>query len=191
MALLLGFSLPWKKSWLFILIALFLFGTGYLMRGHLKPQLTKHYIKNPSTLLRAENYIFAATIFFKNPLLGTGLHVPLSNYLENYQPQIYKNKNVFFPYIRQTKTFENILLCGFVEMGSLFLIAYITLIAIPLKKILTHVRKNPEKRLHAILLLAPLFGFFIHSMTFDSIIYPHLNWLAHAYLGLMYNFRQT
>ena len=190
MVLLLGFALPWKKSWLLILMALILFGGGYLIRGHLSPQLTKHYIKGPSTLIRAENYIFAGTIWIKKPLFGTGLHVPLTNYLENYHPQIYKNEKGYSNYIKQTKTLENTVLCGLVEMGSLLSISYITLVAILLKRMFAHVRKYPEKRLSAILLLTPLFGFFIHSMTFDSIIYPHLNWLAHSLLGLMYNFSE-
>jgi hypothetical protein len=57
-----------------------------------------------------------------------------------------------------------------------------------LRNIFRSIREKPEKRLHAVLLLTPLFGFFIHSMTFDSLIYPHLNWLFHSYLGLMANF---
>jgi hypothetical protein len=193
MALIAGFTLPWKKSWLIIPLALILFSTGYLMRDHLNPQLTKHYIKDPSTLLRAENYIFAGSIWIKKPLFGTGLHAPLANYLEGYHPSLYKTQRPisYSDYIKKTKTFENIILLGFVEMGSLFSIAYLTLIAALLKKMFTHVRKNPGERLRAILLLAPLFGFFIHSMTFDSIIYPHLNWLVHSLFGLMANFAET
>ena len=192
MALLLGFTLSWKNSWLIILIALILFGTGYLMRDHLNPQLTKHYIKDPSTLFRAENYIFAGSVWINKPLFGTGLHAPLTNYLKDYHPSIYKTKMPpnYSDYIKKTKTFENIILCGFVEMGSLFSIAYLTLIAVLLKKMFAHVRNNSVKRFRAILLLTPLFGFFIHSMMFDSIIYPHLNWLAHALLGLVYNFSE-
>jgi hypothetical protein len=190
MALLLGFKLPWKKSWVLILLALISFSIGYMFRNHLNPQLTKHYFKDQNALIRAENYIFAGSIWIKKPLFGTGLHSPLTKHIENYHPQIYKIKKgqTYSYYINKTKTFENIMLCGFVEMGSLFAFAYIALIIILLKRLFDHIRKNPEKRLSAVLLLAPLFGFFIHSMTFDSIIYPHLNWLAHSFLGLMYNF---
>ena len=79
-------------------------------------------------------------------------------------------------------------LCGFVEMGSLFSIAYIALIAIILKKMFASIRQNPGEKARAIKLLMPLFGFLVHSMTFDSIIFPHLNWLVHTLLVLLYNF---
>jgi len=190
MVLLSGFALPWKKALLLVLLALFLFTGGYVMRDQLNPQLTKHYFKHHSTLIRAENYVFARSVWKQKPFFGVGLHVPLAPYLENYEPKIYKpaTKPDYSDYVKKAKTFENIILCGFVEMGSLFSIAYIVLIVIMLKKMFVHVIKNPEKRTRAVLLLMPLFGFFVHSMTFDSIIYPHLNWLAHALLGLGYNF---
>ena len=91
-------------------------------------------------------------------------------------------------YIKKAKTLENIVLCGFVEMGSLFSIAYIVLAVIIINKMYILVRQNLKYKSRAVLLLMPLFGFFVHSMTFDSIIYPHLNWLAHVQLGMAYNF---
>ena len=35
------------------------------------------------------------------------------------------------------------------------------------------------------LLLIVLLGFLAHSMTFDSLKYPHLNWVFHSFLGLL------
>jgi hypothetical protein len=190
MVLFSGFALPWKKTLSLILLALLLSMGGYVMRDRLNPQLTKHYFKDINSLLRAENYFFAGTIWVKKPIVGIGLHAPLAPYLENYEPKIYRSKTnyAYDQYIINAKTLENIVLCGFVEMGTLFSLTYIVLIAIILKKMITNVRQHPEKRTRAILLLMPLFGFFVHSMTFDSIIYPHLNWLAHVQLGMAYNF---
>jgi hypothetical protein len=185
--------LPWKSKLLIFLSAIFMIVIGYQMRDHLSPQLTKPIIKSGSTLLRTENYFFAYTIWAQNPVFGIGLHSPLYPYIDSYHPLIYRNERhqIFSSYVKENKTFENILLCGFVEMGTLFSIAYITLIAIIFKNMYGHVRKHPEKKLQAVLLLTPLFGFFVHSMTFDSILYPHLNWLAHSLLGLAANFGET
>jgi len=192
MAFFLGFTLPRKRGCLIILIALTLFGIGYLTRDHLSAQLTKHYFKDQNTLIRAENYFFAGSIWLKKPIFGIGLHAPLTRHLEFYRPKIYTRQKPqdYSYYINKAKTFENIILCGFVEMGTLLTITYIMLIALLLINMFKHVRHNPHKRMRAVLLLTPLFGFFIHSMTFDSIIYPHLNWIAHTYLGLMYNFSE-
>jgi hypothetical protein len=94
-------------------------------------------------------------------------------------------------FIEEKKTLENMILCGFVEMGGIFSITYIVLILYLLKKLLSFTKDKPKKRQQAVLLLIPLAGFFIHSMIFDSLIYPHLNWLFHSFLGLMANFSKT
>ena len=44
--------------------------------------------------------------------------------------------------------------------------------------------------MHASLLLIVVAGFIVHSMTFDSLKYPHLNWLFHSFLGLMAHSRK-
>jgi len=184
-----GFALPCKKALSLILLAVIIFTGGYLMRDRLNPQLTRHYFNHSSTLIRSENYLFAGHIWIEKPFFGIGLHAPLEPHLVNYEPKIYRptRKPDYPDYVKNTKTFENIVLLGFVEMGTLFSIAYIVLITIVLKKVLSYAKENPENQKRAVLLLMPLFGFFVHSMTFDSIIYPHLNWLSHAQLGLLYN----
>ncbi|MCK4817157.1 hypothetical protein KA005_15410, partial [bacterium] len=75
-----------------------------------------------------------------------------------------------------------------VGMGGLFSITYIALIVYILRNVFCNIKENPEKRLQAAMLLIPLTGFLIHSMTFDSLLFPHLNWIFHSYLGLMANF---
>ena len=169
------------------LIAMILVGTGYKMRIHLPPTLRLNLITHRSTVLRLENYPFAAHIFLKKPLFGIGLHAPLTEYLKDYRQKITKNR-AYSTYIKNKKTLENITLCSFVEMGGLFSITYIALIIYLLRNLFRRSRDKPRERLQAVLFLIPLAGFLIHSMTFDSLIYPHLNWLFHSYLGLMANF---
>ena len=177
-----------KMVWAVLMIALILTGIGYKMRNHLPRTLTRSLIGSRSLTFRLENYAFAGHIFLKKPFFGVGLHAPIAEYLKDYQQKITKDKRYSSQYIKSKKTLENMILCGFVEMGGLFSITYIALIIYLLRNIFRSIRAKPEKRLHAVLLLTPLFGFFIHSMTFDSLIYPHLNWLFHSYLGIMANF---
>ena len=157
------------------------------MRNHLPPTLRLNLITHINTVFRLENYPFAAHIFLKKPLFGIGLHAPLTEYLKDYRQKITNDRN-YPKFIKEYKTLENIILCGFVEMGGLFSITYIALIIYLLKNLFHGIKDNQAKRLQAVLFLIPLAGFLIHSMTFDSLIYPHLNWLFHSFLGLMANF---
>ena len=180
--------LPRRKAvWAIPLIAVILIGTGYKMQNYLPSSLTRSLIGDISLLYRMENYPFTGYVIQKRPVFGIGLHSPLNNYLKNYKPKIVRDES-YLRYIKGKKTFENIILCGFVEMGSLFSLTYIALIIFLLRRIFLYVKKNPKEKMRAILFLTPLFGFFVHSMTFDSLIYPHLNWLFHSYLGMMANF---
>ena len=180
--------MPKKKLvWIILIIALIMTGIGYKMRKHLPSTLTRVLSGSTSLLYRMENYPLAAHIIQKKPVFGIGLHSPLISYLNDYKPKIVNDEN-YIEYVKQTKTFENIILCGFVEMGTLFTLSYLALIIYLLSKLFFHIKHNPEKKMHAVLLLSPLFGFLVHSMTFDSLIYPHLNWLFHSYLGIMANF---
>lgn len=176
-----------KMVWVALMIAFILIGIGYETRNHLPRTLTRNLIGHSSLLLRLENYPLAAHIIQKKPVFGIGLHSPLISYLKDYKPKIV-NVVDYAKYVKQTKTFENIVLCGFAEMGTLFALAYFALIIFLLRKIFFHIRHNPKEKLTAVLLLTPLFGFFVHSMTFDSLIFPHLNWLFHSYLGILANF---
>jgi len=190
MAFLLPVLLPWKKLWIIPLIALILVGTGYKMRNRLPPTLRVDLIKNTSTVFRLENYPFAAHIFLKKPLFGIGLRPSMTKYLKDYRPKFTKDTR-YWKYIEKQKTLENMILCSFVEMGGLFAITYITLIVYLLRNLFRFSRDKPERRLQGVLILIPLGGFFIHSMTFDSLMFPHLNWIFHSFLGMMANFNQT
>jgi len=161
-------------------------GQGSLVESSLR----KYLITSKSTVFRLENYPFAAYIFLKKPLFGVGLHAPLTQYLQDYRQRITENPT-YQRFIQRKKTLENIVLCGLVEMGGLFSITYIAFIIYLLRNLFRRTRDKLDKRLQAVMFLIPLIGFLIHSMTFDSLVYPHLNWLFHSFLGLMANFNKT
>jgi hypothetical protein len=192
MAFLLGSLLIGRRFWIIVLILLIFVGIEYKFRNNLSSTFVdKLIIDRPifTIINRLEGYPFAVHVFSKNPLFGVGLGAPLEKYLRGYREKItIPRRYPFFQHIKDNRTLENIILCGFVEMGGLFTIAYIVLLIYLLARVFGFVRRRRKSRLHAILLLTPLFGFFIHSMTFDSLIYPHLNWLFHSLLGLMANF---
>jgi hypothetical protein len=71
------------------------------------------------------------------------------------------------------------------EMGGLFTLAYIGLFVCVLKNINLKQNGNTNTRKHTSLILIVIAGFFIHSLTFDSLKYPHLNWMFHSLLGIM------
>jgi hypothetical protein len=189
MAFLCGILLPGRKLWIISLIAVILVGTGYKMRNHLPRTLRKNVIVDKNISFRLENYGFAAHVFLKKPLFGIGLRPSMTEYLKDYRQKVTKNPE-YSTFIQKRKTLENMILCGFVEMGGLFVISYIALIIYLLRNLFRSMTDKPEKRLQAVLFLIPLTGFLIHSMTFDSLMFPHLNWLLHSFLGLMANFSE-
>lgn len=189
MAFLFGALLPWRKLWIVPLIALILVGAGYKMRNHLPTTFRKNLTTDRSILFRLENYPFAAHIFLQKPLFGIGMRPSMTEYLKDYRPKLTKNP-AYSAFIQQRKTLENMILCCFVEMGGLFSITYIALIVYLLRNLFRSIRDKPERRLQAVLFLIPLIGFFIHSMTFDSLMFPHLNWIFHSFLGMMANFNR-
>ena len=190
MAFLFSALMPGRKFWIVPLIVLILIGTGYKVRNHLPASLRRNLITHASTLFRLEGYPLAAHIFLKKPLFGIGLRPSMTKYLKDYRPKFTKDTR-YWKYIEQKKTLENMILCGFVEMGGLFAITYITLIVYLLRNLIHSISNKSERRLQGVLILIPLGGFFIHSMTFDSLMFPHLNWIFHSFLGMMANFNQT
>lgn len=195
------FGLLHKKFWIYCLVFLLMLGLVFQFKDKIPSLYKVHFSRPNSVFIRLENYSLAYHVFKKKPLFGKGLYTPLLPYLSDYKG-VYYNENLklnpkttkgisyksFYNDVRDNKTFANIILCLFVEMGSIFAITYIGLVSYILIKFLRYIRDKPELRLHAILLLTPLVGFFVHSMTFDSLKYPDLNWMFHSLLGLMANF---
>ena len=76
------------------------------------------------------------------------------------------------------------------QTGLLFTGAYACLIFYLTKILIKNSNENADIKLQGMLLLTVLVGFTVHSMTYDSLRYPHLNWLFHSLLGLIANHKE-
>lgn len=146
----------------------------------LDPTIQSHF----NILYRVEMYPFAWHIFQKHPLLGIGLR-PITH--ERYLPDYQQHTSVqnLGLHVKQLQTFDNMLLTAFVELGTLITLTYMGLVGYILLAYIRHVGSLAVGRGEALLRLLPLLGFAIHSLTYDSLVFPGVNWLFHAELGML------
>lgn len=182
-----------KRFWLFSLILVLILMMGYQFKDSF-PQYSNVYknklVLKDSALIRLEYYFFAYHILKKEPLFGVGYHTPLETYLSDYEKKVIASaieNRPFSYYVKQLTTLDNMLLCLWVEGGSLFIAIYLFFLYSLFRRFFLEKSKAPEDFHFAMLLLVPLIGFMIHSMTYDSLKFPNLNWLFHSLLGLMVN----
>jgi O-antigen ligase len=138
-----------------------------------------------SILQRVELYNFALHIWETHPFFGMGLR-PMTHakYLMDYQ-QLNKNLTEFPQSIAKLQTFDNLLLTGFVELGSLMTLSYLGLVLFIVTRYIRALRSSPATGVTDWYRLLVLFGFAIHSMSYDSFVFPPVNWLFHVQLGIM------
>jgi len=138
-----------------------------------------------SILHRIELYSFAWEVFKKKPIGGIGIR-PFTHgrYLADYQ---LKNKKLaIFPSVaNELQTFDNMLVTGLVEFGTLMTLAYLSLIFYIIIRYCRKEKPFSPNRDAALIPLLPILGLAIHSMTYDSLIFPQINWLFHTQLGLL------
>jgi hypothetical protein len=189
-----------KRFWLYFLCIILsgcvLSNIFYETRKDL-PQNVQQLIaklKSPP-IYRMEMYFFSYHVITKNPFWGTGLWAPLSNHLSDYNEQISAfsgdNKEKFYSFVENENenntSFHNMLLCMFVQMGSIFTITYLLLMYYIFRTAFQNYKQSPETYLTFKLLATLFFGFFIQSMFVDALMYPNINFIFHSILGAMSN----
>ena len=146
-------------------------------------------------LERMEMYFFAYHLIKKKPLIGTGLWAPLTHHLSDYDEKILLSQNSkkrFREVVdRDTTSFHNLILCMFVQMGSVFAIVSLGLFYVVFRKMSQLYKSFPESRNKIKVIIALFTGFFIQSMFVDSLMYPDINLLFYSLLGVMVNFKAT
>lgn len=160
---------------------------GLLITGALawaaKPALITEYARgftdSASYGLRLESWRFGVDVFLRDPLLGTGFNAPLIDRFEGYVPS--GNTEHFKHHLRINNTLENMPLTLLTETGLLFVLAYGMFLWPALKRLPGLFKTDAS----SLLLIACLGGFVVHSLTFDSLRNPALNWLFHSLLALL------
>jgi hypothetical protein len=136
-------------------------------------------------LHRLELQHFAWHIWSKHPLMGIGLR-PLTHarYLSDYQ-QDRAELRAFPQTVATLQTFDNMFLTGFVELGTIMTLLYLGLVIFILVRYCRKVRSWPEAAPVDWYRALVLLGFAVHSLTYDSLLFPPLNWLFHVQVGIM------
>jgi O-antigen ligase len=141
-----------------------------------------HYV---SILDRLELYNFALHVWKAHPIMGIGLRsFTLDQYLHDYQLHNKDLRN--FPQaIATLHTLDNMLLTSMVELGSLITLLYLILILTIMMRYGRRLWAAPESSTLEWYRLLVLLGFAIHSLSYDSLLFPSVNWVFHVQLGLM------
>jgi hypothetical protein len=166
---------------LFVVMTLIFSIQAKRMYTHLDPNIPRH----ASILQRVELYNFALHIWETHPFLGMGLR-PMTHtkYLKDYH-QLNKDLTDFPQSVAKLQTFDNLVLTGFVELGSLMTLTYLGLVLFIVARYIRALRSSPATGVTDWYRLLVLFGLAIHSMSYDSLLFPPVNWLFHVQLGIM------
>jgi O-antigen ligase len=142
-----------------------------------------------SILHRIELYPFALHIWKQHPLMGIGLR-PFTheNYLITYKQH---NMNLkYFPRdVKKLQTFDDMLVTSFVELGTLPTLIYLGLIIIIIGKYCKKLSHREQLAKEDLFRLSVLLAFAVQSMTYDSLLFPPINWLFHVNLGILAGYR--
>ncbi len=141
-----------------------------------------------SILERLELYHFALHVWQSHPFLGIGLRsFSQGNYLVDYHLHN-KALHNFSNSVKTLHTFDNMALTALVELGSGMTLLYAGLIILILVKYCRRVWSAGESSTLEWYRVLVLLGFAIHSLSYDSLLFPPVNWMFHVQLGLMAGF---
>ena len=149
--------------------------------ARLDPNISRHV----AILHRLELYNFALHIWKTRPFMGIGLR---SFTHEQYLPDYHlRNQEIHdFPQtVAGLQTLDNMLLTGLVEFGTVMTLFYLGLVIFILAKYCRRLRSLPESSPLDWYRVLVLLGFAIHSLTYDSLLFPPINWLFHVQVGIM------
>ena len=177
-----------KGAWVLIPVALMSVGVGYQFEDSVPARFKKQFLNQETVLVRMEFYSIVLDVVREKPIFGLGFNSSLSRFIPyDYESKTHlqHGRGSFYSMTKGFQVFDNILLSFLGEMGGLFTLAYIGLLVYLLKNMYRSGKTNFNSQIHVSLLLIVMSGFLVHSMTFDSLKYPHLNWIFHSLLGLM------
>jgi O-antigen ligase len=154
-------------------------------------RLDPNIARDVAILHRLELYPFALHIWKTRPFMGIGLRsFTHEQYLPDYQLHN-QNLHEFPQTVASLQTLDNMLLTGLVELGTVMTLFYLGLIIYILVKYCRRLRSWPESSTLDWYRVLVLLGFAIHSLTYDSLLFPPVNWLFHVQLGIMAGFHAS
>ncbi len=144
-----------------------------------------------SILNRLELYNFALHIWETHPIMGIGLRsFTHEKYLTDYRP--HNTSLPDFPgAVATLQTFDNMLLTALVELGSFMTIAYLGLVMFILIRYGCILWGLPESSGLEWYRALVLLGFAVHSLSYDALLFPSINWLFHVQLGIMASYHAS
>ncbi|MCG2773594.1 MAG: O-antigen ligase family protein [Desulfobacterales bacterium] len=155
--------------------------------ARLDPNIRRHV----AILHRLELYNFALHIWKTHPFMGIGLR---SFTHEKYLPDYHlhnQDLHEFPQTVASLQTLDNMLLTGLVEFGTVMTLFYLGLVICILVKYCRRLRSLPESSPLDWYRVLVLLGFAIHSLTYDSLLLPPVNWLFHAQVGIMAGYQAS
>lgn len=137
---------------------------------------------------RVESYPFSWHVAKKHPVLGIGLRTPRDEFVKDYAISTpdYPD-HVFAREVAFLVTSENVFLTLMVGLGLPFVALYGAALLVLLWRLVRLVLRPPPEDVpfHPLVLLLPLAGSLLHSLTTDALLYPQVNWCFHVLLGLI------
>jgi O-antigen ligase len=181
-----GLAFSWRRQ-KFLILSLFM-GLALVVTVktvQMISRLDSNVPRYASVLQRLELYHFALHIWKTHPLMGTGLRpFTQARYLPGYQQ--HNQTLADFPQaVAKLQTLDNMLLTAGVELGSLMTVSYLGLVLFIVIRYVRILWSSPASSPLDWYRLLVLFGFACHSMTYDSLLFPPVNWLFHAQLGIV------
>ncbi len=190
-AMLLAWAFFYRRRLGYLLAAVFLTSALLIPYRGLTPykSLDQNIPSHFNILHRLELYPFAWHILKKHPFLGIGYRPQdLDRYLVDYQ-QYNQDLEKFAATVKEKTTLDSMLLTSVVELGPIMTVLYLGLVSYIIFAYIRRVWPISPDRREDFFRLLPLLGLAIHSLTYDSLTFPQVNWLFHVQLGILAGFK--
>jgi O-antigen ligase len=170
-----------------LLIALILPLEARRQMARLDPNIPRY----ASVLHRLELYNFALHIWKIHPVMGIGLRsLRHDQYVKDYQSHN-QALHKFPQTVATLQTFDDMLLTGVVELGSLMTLLYLGLLLAIVVRYCRTLGSSLESSALGWYRVIVLLGFAIHSLSYDSLLVPPVNWLFHVQVGIMAGYQAS
>jgi O-antigen ligase len=181
-----------RRHWALIVTVILLLALLLSLQAkHKLARLNPNIPHDVSILTRLELYNFAWHIWKTHPLMGMGLRaVTHEQYLSDYQVRNIELPN-FPDEVKALQTLDNMLLTFLVELGSCLTLLYLGLVSFILARFGRQLWTAPAAPTLEWYRALVLVGFAIHSLSYDSLLFPAVNWVFHVQLGLMAGYQAS